>query len=243
MLLLLWTACAAPTPTGPFSHVLWTETLAAYVDAKGRVDYKGLQEHREGIDAYVALVAASSPALHPERFPTRNEKLAYYLNAYNAYAIQGVIDRPGLKGVNQSRWMMFSFFYLTQVTVGQKWMSLHGLENDVIRSQFPDPYVHFALNCNSVGCPRLPQEAFVPERLPEQLEAAALEFCQDPGKVQVEGTLLKVSQIFEWYGSDFDTAGGVVAFIRNYRPDLPADLSLSYIPYDWTLIAQEGREP
>ncbi len=243
MLLLLWTACAAPVPSGSFSHELWTQTLATFVDSKGRVDYKGLQQHRDGIDAYTAQVAASSPRLHPERFPRREDQLAYYLNAYNAYAIQGVIDRPGLQSVNQSRWMLFSFFYLTQVTVGQKWMSLHYLENDIIRNIFGDPRIHFALNCDSVGCPRLPQEAFEPDRLEQQLEAGTLEFCQDPEKVRVEGSSLKVSQIFEWYGGDFDTSGGVVAFILHYRPDLPPDLSLGYIPYDWALIAQEGRGP
>ncbi len=243
MLILLWTACAAPTPSGPFSHSLWTQTLSTYVDSAGKVDYKGLQQHRDGIDAYLAKIAASSPRIHPERFPTRDDQLAYYLNAYNAYVIEGVINRPGLKSVNQSRWMLLSFFYLTQVTVGNKWMSLHYLENDIIRDGFGDPRIHFALNCDSVGCPRLPQEAFVPERLEQQLEAGTLEFCRDPSKVYVDGTMLMVSQIFEWYQGDFESAGGVVAFVRRYRPDLPADLSPGYIPYDWGLIAQEGREP
>lgn len=243
MIWLLWACQQSPRPApapGAFPHVQWTQILQKSVDTVGRVDYKGLQEHPEELRAYTALLAAYGPDNHPELFPDRTDQLAYWLNAYNANVIAGVVDWPGLISVGQDKITQTRFFYLSFYEIGGSYYSLHGLENDVIRAQFQDPRVHFALNCDSMGCPRLPQEAFVPERLEQQLDAAALEFVNNPQKVRVEGNTLYVSQIFEWYAGDFKE--GIEAFIRARR-ELPPGLTIAYIPYDWSLIAQEGRGP
>ncbi len=226
---------------GAFPHEAFTEVLSKYVDTTGRVDYKGLLASRAALDGYVAYVGLVSPARNPDLFPTVSDSEAYYINGYNALAITGVIDRPGIKSVNDPG---LGFFVTTRYTVGGERINLHDLENRVIRPAFHDPRLHFALNCQSVGCPRLPQAAYDPQKLEAELEAGAREFCTNPTKVYVDSAgAWHISQLFEWYKDDFSSSGGVVAFIDAHGGTLPANAKVEFIPYDWTLSAQPGRSP
>lgn len=231
----------APPPPGEFPHVAFDAVLEEYVDDEGLVDYKGIQQDRAALDRYTSTIAAFSPESHPELFPDADHALAYYINTYNALAITGVIDRPGLESVET---MLVGFFYLTKYRVGGKKLSLYTLENGVIRKQFDEPRIHFALNCDSASCPRLPAEAWWPDRLEEQLHAATQEFVHDDRNVRVaDDGAIELSQIFEWYAEDFEAGGGAVAFVEAQGRDLPDGAEVRYIPYDWSLIAQPGRGP
>lgn len=229
-----------PAP-GAFPHEILGRVLGKYVSPEGLVDYKGIATDRADLDLYLAYLEATSPDKHPDTFPTRDDQLAYYINAYNAFAISGVINRPGLKGVNDN---IVDFFYLTKYRMGGKKISLYDLENKVVRKRFVDARVHFALNCQSGGCPRLPSVIFDPKRLDAQLEEMTVEFVNSPAKVIVKDDgKLHISQIFEWYADDFKSAGGPVAFINAHGGNVPVDKEVVITPYDWTLIAQPGRAP
>jgi hypothetical protein len=230
----------APPGAGEFPHELLSAALAGRVDEEGLVDYAAIRDDRGKLDEFLGYVAEVSPESDPELFPTRQDQLAYYINAYNGLAIQGVIDRPGLKSVDDIK---VEFFYYTRYLVGGRKLDLYRLENSVVRPTFSDPRVHFALNCQSGGCPRLPQAAFDPELLDEQLDAVTHEFVTHPGKVRVEDGLVKMSQIFEWYAEDFVASGGAIKFANQHGAGLPEDLPLEFIPYDWSLTAQPGRGP
>lgn len=230
----------APAP-GQFPHADFGAILARVVDAKGLVDYKALAADRAGLDRYLELVAAYSPKSHPKLFPTRQDQEAFYLDAYNALAMRGVIDRPGIKSVQDN---LFDFFYATKYVIGGKKVSLYDLENKIVRKQFKDARVHFALNCQSGGCPRLPQEHFDPVRLDAQLDAFTAEFCANPAKVFVDPQgVVHASQIFEWYAADFKDAGGPIGFCNGHGASLPVGAKVETIPYDWSLSAQVGRGP
>ena len=232
-----------PIPTAarpiPFPHMAFDAVLREVVDARGRVDYVALAARRSALERYLYAVAATSPHSDPAAFPTRADALAYWLNAYNAAVLYGVITRPGLRSVRDAR---FDFFGFSRSIFGGEALSLHGLENDVIRAHYHEPRVHFALNCASVGCPELPREAFLPDRLEAQLARETRAFCAHPDKVYVRDGIVHLSQIFDWYAEDFAAAGGPIAFCRRWgRSDLPADAELRFIPYDWSLNAQPGR--
>lgn len=234
-------AQAAVAPEGaPFSHALLAEVLSTYVDDHGLIDYAGLQANRGTLDTYVATLAAESPSSHPDRFADRDAELAYWINAYNALAITAVIDRPGLERVIDNR---LDFFWRTRYPLGDLKVSLYHLENDLVRKVFDDPRVHFALNCQSAGCPRMRREPFPAVGLDQVLHREAVGFVTDSDNVRVEGDTLYLSQIFQWYPKDFAEAGGPEAYVRGLRPDLPETSKVDYIPYDWTLIAQPGRTP
>lgn len=236
-------ALAAPAKpaAGAFPHALFDEVLQKYVDPAGLVDYKSLAGDRAKLDEYLGYVALTSPKKDPALFPTRQDAEAYWLNAYNALAIKGVLDRPGIKSVQEN---LTGFFYLTKYVLGGKKVSLYTLENQIVRKGFEDPRIHFALNCQSAGCPRLPQKVFDPKNLEAELDGYAREFCANPAKVNVDAQgVVHVSQIFEWYAPDFVPAGGPIGFCNTYGATLPTAAKVEFIPYDWALSAQPGRGP
>ena len=229
-----------PAP-GAFPHEMFNTVLQKYVDTKGLVDYKGISLDRATLDSYVAYVALVSPAEHPDVFPALGDKLAYYINAYNALAITGVIDRPGLISVQDSK---LGFFLGTKYKLGGDKMNLYNLENQAIRPTFNDPRLHFALNCQSGGCPRLPQTAYMPATVDAELTAGSKEFCTSPTKVYADSAgVWHISQIFEWYKGDFEAAGGAVAFINANGGTIPETAKVETIPYDWSLSTQVGKGP
>jgi Protein of unknown function, DUF547 len=243
----------APAPDGPFSHEAFDLVLGRVVDRHGQVDYRALVADRRGLEDYYAAIAAVSPDSHPARFPSVDSRLAYWLNAYNASVLTAVVRRWPLTSVRDVAPPLVGFFLRQQVVLGGQSLSLWTLENRIVRSRFDEPRVHFALNCASRGCPRLPDRAFVAAALDSQLAAAARTFVDEERNVRVDETarVVHLSSIFDWYEDDF------TGWMRRSYPSEPPTL-LSYvyvvagpelrarlsacrdcrvelIPYDWDL--------
>jgi Protein of unknown function, DUF547 len=217
----------------------WAQVLLRFVDEQGRVDFAALAREPADLDRYVAWVNAVGPASHPELFASPAQVLAYHLNAYNALAMHAVIDEgipPTLAG-----WRKLSFFVLKRLQVAGRSVSLYGYENDVIRP-LKEPRVHFALNCMSVGCPRLPREPFDAARLDAQLERETRLFFSETRNLRVIEAERKVvlSEILSFYAEDFLAAApSLVAYVNRYRsPAMPADYQVVFTPYDWTVNRQ-----
>lgn len=217
-----------------FDYALWTEVLSTHVNAKGQVDYPALLKGRAPLEKFVSQIAAVGPKTRPELFKTEQDKLAYYINAYNALTMFNVINRyPEIKSVTDSK---ASFFVLTEFVVDGDPIDLRALENDVVRVEFNEPRIHFALNCASVGCPQLPAEPFLPATLEAQLERETQKFLHEERNVKIKGNTVMLSEIFNWYGTDFKPSP--VNWIRaKARPDLnlPAKIAVEYQDYDWRL--------
>ncbi len=247
---------AAPTaPAGaaePFSHADWQRVLERFVDARGFVDYRGLAEDRTTFDRYIARLRAHSPQSDPAMFPTADHELAYWINAYNAWVIWGVLDRgPEIDGVWGFLGTGISFFSGMDIELGGRETNLKALEDEVIRARYRDARVHAALNCASVSCPRLPRQAFTGEELDAQLDAAMREFVTDPKHLRVDRGAKRVtmSKIFDWYAADF-LAGAAERGIR--EPNLidyanlhrgaagavPRTFEIAFFDYDKGLNAQ-----
>jgi Protein of unknown function, DUF547 len=229
-------AAGAAAPV-PFPYAEWSALLAKYVDGKGRVDYNAID--KAAFDKVFAAVAASSPKKTPDKYPSPSAQKAYYIDAYNVLVWKNVLTRlPKLKNVDSEK---VSFFYFTKFLVGGDDINLYDLENKIIRPQFKDARVHFALNCASGGCPQLPRDAFTPEKVDEQLSREARKFCNEKRNVDFDPATKKVklSHIFDWYKDDFGKEPAkVIAWINNYRAadaKLPTDAKIEYVDYDWTL--------
>jgi hypothetical protein len=230
-----------PLPIAPsnFPHDALDNVVKKVVNDQGQVDYKALKADRNELEKYVVALAKTSPHQDPTVFPTREEALAYWINAYNAAVLFAVTERPQMRSVNDD---VKNFFYFTEYQFGNEKWSLYKLENEVVRKEFSEPRIHFALNCASAGCPELPPEAFVPAKLEEQLAREAKEFCANEKKVRVDGKVVWVSQIFEWYADDFKADGGPIGFCKRWgRVDLPDDGEVKFTPYDWAMNAQPGK--
>src|SRR5215813_1376809 len=217
-------------------EALWTKVLIRHVDDSGRIDFDALRHNYADLDQVVAFIAAVDPASRPERFPDRQSHLAFYINAYNALAMYGVVQAgvpESLGGLTK-----FTFFYLRTFTIGGKSISLYKFENDVIRS-LGEERVHFALNCMVVSCPRLPRVAFSAAALDGELDTAARTFVGDSRNVWIEHAKREVwlSAIFDFYTADFLAhAPSLIAYINRYRAaQVPTDFKVRFLEHHRTV--------
>lgn len=167
-------------------------------------------------------------------------KLAFYINAYNALAIQGILDgrSPG------SAWGRFRFFRTTRYTVHGNQMSLSKLEKTYLGA-IEDPRIHFAIVCASISCPRISNRAYQPETVDEDLNAAAIRFINDPSRnsFDLKRKTAYVSKIFDWYQQEFETsAGSVQGYLAKFIDDEKiaaalenGEFDLEFEQYDWSL--------
>lgn len=261
-------AASQEVASAPFSHADFDRVLARFVDDRGRVDYTGLATDPSDLDRYVAQLAAVSPDSHPDRFPTPQARLAYWINAYNASVMQLVLHHYPIASVRDVRppAVLFflprssGFFYFERVTLGAERMNLYDLENSVIRRRFPEPRVHFALNCASRGCPQLPRQAFTAEHLDDELDRETRRFLAEPRNLTVDPSTRTIflSSIFDWYEDDFlaseRRAGSIEPTLlgyvgRNSSAEQAAQIAgcegcrVSFVPYDWRLNDQRQTEP
>lgn len=251
--LLLLSSCATLVPppgSGPVApsagttepRESWARVLQRYVDGEGRVDFAGLSRDRADLDRYVAWIYTTGPDNHPELFPTRQHVLAYHLNAYNSLAMYAVLDDGIPQSLAGSK--KVSFFFFKRFQVGGKSYSLHAYENDVIRA-LGEPRVHFALNCMSVGCPRLPREPFAGEQLEAQLEQETRYFFSEARNVMVGDVdrTVHFSEILDFYTKDFlAVAPTLIAYANRYRATtIPEGYTVKIVPYDWTINRQPAK--
>jgi hypothetical protein len=236
----------AATIQGEFSHELFDQVLQKYVNSQGRVNYAGLKNNPGTLESYLDLLAVNAPSDRA----TFQTGLAFWINAYNALTIKGVLDHYPITSVRKVK-PFGGFFSRIKFQVGGRSYTLNDIEHGIIRYEFGDPRIHFVLICASLGCPIMENRAFFPETLEERLDIAAAKFINNPEKVRLdrENGILYLSQIFEWYAEDFeDTHDSVINFISEYLPEVDAaflkgkEVQIQYVQYDWSLNAQAGVE-
>ncbi len=218
----------------PQLHRPFTEALAAHV-SRGVVNYSGLATDRNFAE-YLERLAQTDAA----RLANEKERLVYWINAYNAFAIKGILDG----GSPSSFFGRIGFFSGATYDAGGKRINLYDLEHEILR-RMNEPRFHFAIVCASTSCPSLRSEAYVVEKLEAQLESDARAFVNDPRKNRFdrESKVAYLSKIFDWFEVDFEKhSGSVLAYVAQYVEDmnLAAELrqgrySVKYLPYDWSL--------
>jgi hypothetical protein len=165
----------------------------------------------------------------------KQQQLAFYLNAYNAWILHEALGKYPTKSVKD---VLFTFFTGKRITVAGQQTSFNALEKETIRSKFSEPRVHFALNCASRSCPPLNREAFAADKLETQLEKLAKGYVNSEKGVKYSAAskTAELSKIFDWYKDDFKGEGGALAFINKRRATpIPNDAKISYQDYDWGL--------
>ncbi len=218
-------ASAQTVDHAPFERILSTHVK------EGQVDYRAIAEKEsETLDAYLDSLARIDPSSLP-----RDERLALYLNLYNATMIDAVLDRyqPGFSVSDNE----FAIFELPLVRIGGRTITLNHLENKIIRPEFNDPRIHAALVCAARSCPPLRPEAYTGEKLDQQLDDQMRKWLADPRLNEItEGdTSLRVSEIFKWYADDFGGMEKIAEYIDAYHPVNTTGRAVEFIPYDWTL--------
>lgn len=209
---------------GP-DHSAWTALLGRHVSPQGRVDYDGIRKDMGSLDAYLAQLATAVPGA---QWDTK-ESLAYWINAYNAFTIKLILDNWPVKSIREIDEPWDTKF----ITLAGDRYSLNEIENEIIRPQFEEPRIHFALVCAAVSCPPLAREAYVAGRLDAQLEQRTRAFINNETFNVTQEEVVRISSLFDWYAADF---GDVTAFLNRYlQPDIPPKKELYYLEYDWSL--------
>ncbi len=240
LLLLLWALWAAipvRAQSGTLDWSAYDALLADHVTAgerngihHNRVDYQAVRQ-----DPRYTLALALVANFPVAQLTERNARLAFYINAYNIYAIKMVIDHLPLESIRDAGSLFSPVWGKEAGSIGGQPVTLDEIEHEILRPM-GEPRVHFAIVCASLSCPNLRPEAFTAEKLEQQLDDQTRSFLQESSKgLAVEGNMGRVSQIFDWFGDGFEAAGGVESFVRRYR-ELPAGSRLRPdLPYDWSL--------
>ena len=250
------TGVAEPTRSGPFdhSHASWNALLAEHVHGQD-FDYGAVAEDPSTLRAYLAELHSVTP--DELAGWTKDQRFAFWINVYNAHTIQKVVENYPLKSIRK----LDKAFGLTSV-FEQAWipmnahhpekpgkeLSLNDVEHGILRERFPDARLHAAINCASASCPPLLDEAFVAERLNEQLESQMRAFVRDRSRNELdrEKGVARISEIFKWFAEDFERdAGSVRAYLQRFASEEDAaflkDAKLRYLDYSWDLNDASGR--
>ncbi len=227
------------------NHETFSALLSRYVHADGGglnlVDYaawRSSADDRAALDAYIAELEATPVSTLPNA-----ERFAFWANLYNSVTVKLILDKKPRKSIREIRPHSFAFgpWGAKRVTVEGEELSLDNIEHDILRKQWDDPRIHYALNCASIGCPNLPTKAWKAETLDEDLDQAARAYVNHPRGVTATGKGLRVSKIYKWYREDFgDSDEGVIEHILRYA-DADLEQAIQSKPkirghdYDWDL--------
>ena len=253
----------ANLPAQNFDHAIFDELLQKYV-ANGLVDYQGLKADQQSMTIYLKTLEQ----VDANKFQqwTKAEQMAFWINAYNAITIEGILRNYPIKWgsiISRARFPQNSirqiggFWDKVFVKVMGRDLTLNDIEHKVLRQEFDDPRIHFAIVCASIGCPILQSRAFFDDDLDQRLEQATRNFITNPGKVRLDKSenVLYLSPIFDWYKEDFPASAngmkkfdnykksnaGIIEFVIKYFPEAEQNYiiqnqpKIKYLNYDWSL--------
>ncbi len=213
-------------------HSQWDKLLKKHVNKAGLVDYKGFMNDRKELDNYLKSLSSKNP----DKNWSVQELLAYYINLYNAYTVDLILDNYPVKSIKNIN----GAWTKAIVPVGGKKLSLGGIENGILR-KMNEPRIHFAINCASISCPKLLTEAYTASKINEQLDRAAKEFINS-SENEISASNPKLSSIFDWYQKDYEVNGkqDVIGYINKYgKTQINASANIQYKAYNWDLNEQK----
>ncbi|MEM6567034.1 MAG: DUF547 domain-containing protein [Planctomycetota bacterium] len=240
------------------THAGLTAILGAVLDDAGLVDYAELRRSPAALDAYLAGLAATTPADHADW--TREQRYAFWINAYNGFTLKLIRDEGPVSSIKKLGGLFSTPWEKKFIPMPafdpdgkRKPLTLDEIEHQILRPTLKDGRVHAAVNCASMGCPPLRAEAFQGAKLDEQLSDQVAIWLADSSRNQVrpKDGAIRVSKIFKWFSKDFGKSReNVVRWVADHVADeavsrelrAGADkLKVKYLAYDWGVNAQPGK--
>lgn len=257
----LFLSMGVMTVSSADEHDTWTALLQSHVrvidgGVATQVDYAGFARDREALQAYLTDLSQVSRADFDQR--PLADQLAFLINAYNAWTVELILGAwPVIESIRDLGSFLRSPWQRAFIPLLGETVSLDNIEHDMIRGwgRYDEPRIHFAVNCASIGCPALRNEAFTAQKLEAQLQEQTQLFLSDHSRNYLDGNTLWVTPILRWYAEDFERgwAGyqSVPAFLADYaealglsdaqREDLLAGrIRVRYLDYDWGLNKTGG---
>ncbi len=223
------------------SHALFNKVLKRFVK-DGLVDYTGLKDDHANLDQYLAGLETVTETDFNQW--TKPQQIAYLMNHYNARTLHLIIDNYPVRSIKNIGNVLKGPWDQPVVRLFGQPSTLNTIEHKILRKNYSEPRVHFALVCAARGCPPLRSEAYTADRLDAQLEDQGKIFLATPHKnsLNVKDHILNLSPIFKWFQEDFvKKSGSVLSFVQPYLPaEASSELAkgnykIQYTFYDWSL--------
>lgn len=255
---LAWVGCTRAQAAFDHTHASWSALLARHVvvlrgGQATQVRYAGFVADRKPLQAYLGALSAVSDLAFKSFSPAQQQ--AFLINAYNAYTVALILGRyPDLASIRDLGSLLTTPWKRKWVPLLGATVSLDEIEHEMLRKRgrYDEPRSHFAVNCASIGCPALREEAFVGERLEAQLEEQTVRFLSDRtrNRYNAERSRLEISKIFDWYGEDFRLGhrgiASLPAFLARHADRLADSavdrdrirtqkVEIAFLDYDWKL--------
>ncbi|SHO57379.1 DUF547 domain-containing protein [Vibrio quintilis] len=253
-ILLILTLTFPPIVSAESLHQPWDQLLNTFVEVREQerasgVNYQGFNTRRAHLQSYLEQLDAVSPAT----FDTwqKPARLAFLINAYNAWTIELILQHYPVDSIKDIGSWFESPWSIRFIPLLGKQRTLDEIEHQLIRSKtFQEPRIHFAVNCASIGCPALLNEAYTGDKLEQQLESVTINFLADHRRNYLKGQHLYLSKIFRWYKEDFERGWkgyqSLYQFLDHYLPlagfsnaELrqwqASGAKIRYSDYDWAL--------
>ena len=216
-----------PEAGGSVSHQLWDELLQAHVSPSGEVDYPGFKKDEARLNRYLQKLA-DNPV---QDGWSRNEKMAYWINAYNAFTVKLIVKNYLVSSIRDlhggNPWDV------EWIELDDKSYTLNNIEHDILRPKFGDPRIHAVVNCAAQSCPPLHNHAYTADKLDQQLEQQTRQFINNPKYNKLSPDRVVISKIFKWYAEDFDN---LIGFLNKYAEvEINKDAKVEYMGYSWKL--------
>lgn len=230
-------AAGPPEEAPAVSHAIWDKLLKSHVNKDGFVDYKGFIRDSTKFNEYLGILSAANPKADNW---SRDEQMAFWINAYNAFTVKLIIDNypvSSIKDIKKGIAFVNSVWDIQFIKIGGDTYDLNNIEHKILRSKFKDARIHAAINCASYSCPVLRDEAYTAEKLDKQLTDAMRKFVNDPSRNKVSAKKAEISEIFKWFRKDFTRdAGSIRGFLNKYADKkLDANGKISHLEYNWNL--------
>lgn len=222
----------------PISHKTWDGLLKRHAKPDGKVDYKGFAKDEPLLNQYLTLISQNHPN---DANWSEAQQLAYWINAYNAFTVKLILDNYPIKSIKDitkgpSIPFINSPWDIKFIEIENQTYDLNNIEHGILRQHFNEPRIHFAINCASVGCPRLLNEAYKAETLESQLQKMTIEFINGKGITEIRDDYIQISLIFSWFGSDFKKETTLIEFLNKYsHTKINENVNVDFFSYDWHL--------
>ncbi|BAO76056.1 DUF547 domain-containing protein [Winogradskyella sp. PG-2] len=210
-----------------FSHIIWQELLEKHASENGNVNYSGFKKDAKQLKSYINSLTLKTPTNEW----SKEDKLAYWINAYNALTIDLIIRNYPTKSIKNIKdpWDQRLWKF------GGKWQNLNDIEHKILR-KMNEPRIHFAIVCASESCPKLQNEAFTSSNFEEQLTNVTKEFLSDTSKNELSKDRIMLSKIFKWFKKDFEENGSLIDFLNQYSEiRISNKAKRSFKAYNWDL--------
>ena len=237
-LLLILTLNIAFAQSSSFDHSVFDRLLKKHVDESGLVDYQKFNKDQPLLRQYLNSLSRNEP---DSILWTESEQIAYWINLYNAFTTELILDHYPLESIRDIGTkipIVFgkSAWDIDFINIGKTTYTLDQIEHQILRKQFNDPRIHFALVCAAASCPDLRREAYVAEKLDSQLNSQAVIFLSNPLKNDIGTEKSTISEIFKWYENEFTKDGTLIDYLNQFsRSTISPNAEIDYFKFDWSL--------